>query len=146
VQGDAVGDEHFVVVGIAMVNPAIRDMCDLQTQTRPVIELIGGIDAEPKLERAAQVRPVTPAIDSDCGERRHHETIERDIAVKTAIALNATPSVHDHADRRPDVVQLLAIAELDPPLARRHGAAVDGDIEDAHSEVEIAGLLLTEDG
>jgi hypothetical protein len=55
VQGDAVGDEHFVVVGMAMINPAIRDMCDLQTQTRPVIELIGGIDAEPKLERAAQV-------------------------------------------------------------------------------------------
>ena len=45
VQGNAVGDEQLVIVGIAAVNPAIRDVRDLQTQARFVIKLVSGIDA-----------------------------------------------------------------------------------------------------
>src|SRR5258706_8785110 len=56
VQGRAIGDEHFVVVGVAMVNPAVREVRDLQTEARFVVELIGGGDAQTKLERAAPSR------------------------------------------------------------------------------------------
>jgi len=65
-------------------------MRDLQANPRFVIELVGGRNAETKLERTAEVRPIASAVGARGREWRHDEAVEGDVALKAAVAVTAT--------------------------------------------------------
>src|SRR5690349_3683447 len=116
-------------------------MRDLQADPRFVVQFVGSIDAEAELEGTAEIRAVATPVGAHRRQRRHDEAIKGNVRVEATVAIDTALSVYEQPNGWTNVEKLFAIPELDPPLAGRHGAAMNGDVEGACRKIEIARLV-----
>src|SRR5215470_18495586 len=126
------------------MNPGVRYMGKLRTEPRAAVKFVCEVCAEAELERAVEILTGTPAIEPKPSERRQYEATPGDVGVDPRIAEHAASGVDQQTGSGPEIKELLAVTEFNPPLGRGRRVVMPLVVEDTEAEVEVAHLVTEE--